>query len=161
IEALHLGKRELRLVGAGVLDDRLQLGIEALPRLERDDAFAGAVRLVEAGRIVEARHPVEPKRDVGAGADELRAIDQAELHADENLGWRSGLGKGAEAAIDLAAGAERADLEALHVVSAIDLAAKPATHAHAGIAAHERLDPERRVELVPQCLPAAGIDPGN
>src|SRR5438093_1287345 len=41
------------------------------------------------------------------------------------------------------------------------LAAEPAAHAHAGIAAHERLDAERRVKLVPQRLPAAGIDPGD
>ena len=76
IEPLHLGKRKGGLRGAGVLDDGLELGIERLPCLERDDAFAGAVRLVEARRVIERRHPVEPERDVGAGADEFGAVDR-------------------------------------------------------------------------------------
>jgi hypothetical protein len=35
--------------------DRLHLAVERLPGLERDDALAGAVRLVEAGPVVERR----------------------------------------------------------------------------------------------------------
>jgi hypothetical protein len=47
------------------------------------------------------------------------------------------------------------------IVEALDLAPEPAAHAGAGIAAHERLDAERRVELVPQRLPAGRVDPGD
>jgi hypothetical protein len=47
------------------------------------------------------------------------------------------------------------------VIAAFDLVAKPAAHAHPGIAGHEGLHPERRVEFVPQRLAAAGIDPGD
>jgi len=61
----------------------------------------------------------------------------------------------------LYAQAERADFQAVHVVAAFELAAEPAAHAHPGIAAHERLDAERRVKLVPQRLATAGIDPGD
>jgi hypothetical protein len=65
------------------------------------------------------------------------------------------------AAIHLAAEPERTDFQAFHVVETLDLAAEPAAHADAGIAAHERLCAERLVELVPQRLPAARLDPGD
>ena len=68
-----------------MLHNGLHLGIEAVPRLERKNAFAGAVRLVEAGRIVERCHAVEPERDVGARPDKFGAIDQTRLHAGEDL----------------------------------------------------------------------------
>src|SRR5262249_59838172 len=81
--------------------------------------------------------------------------------AGEDLAGRRRLRRRAEPAIDLAAEPERADLQPLEIVESLRLAAEPAAHAHAGVAAHERLDPERRVELVPQRLAAAGIDPGD
>ena len=132
-----------------------------VPGLERDDALAGAVRLVEARAVIERREAIEPERDVGAGADEFGGVDHARLQRDQNFARRGGLRYGAEPAIDFAAEAERADFQAVHVVAAFELAAKPAAHAHAGVAAHERLDAERRVELVPQRLAAAGVDPGD
>ena len=95
------------------------------------------------------------------GPDELGAVDQARLQAGENLARRGRLRGRAEPAIDFAAESERADFQALHVVDALELAAEPAAHADAGIAAHERLHAERRIELVPQRLAAAGIDPGD
>ena len=58
-------------------DDRLQMRIETLPGLQRDDAFAGSVRLVEAGRVIELRDPIKPERDVGAWPDEFDAVDEA------------------------------------------------------------------------------------
>ena len=88
-------------------------------------------------------------------------IDHAGLQAGEDFSRRRGLRRGAEPAIDLAAQAQRADLHAAQIGQALDLAAEPAAHADAGVAAHERLDAERRVELVPQRLAAAGIDPGD
>src|SRR4029079_16664114 len=71
------------------------------------------------------------------------------------------LRRGAKTAVDLAAEAKRAQLQAAHVGEAFDFAPEPAAHAYAGIAAHEGLHAERRVKLVPQCLSAAGIDPGD
>ncbi len=41
---------------------RCAADFEALAVLGRDDALAGAVRLVEAGIVVERRHPIEPER---------------------------------------------------------------------------------------------------
>ena len=93
------------------------------------------------------------------GPDEFRAVDHARLQAREDLGRRRGLRRGAEPAEHLAAEAEHAHLEAAQVGEALDVAAEPAAHAHAGIAAHERLRAERRIELVPQRLTAAGLDP--
>ena len=161
VEPLHLAERVARFRSAGVRDDRLQVGLERLPGLQRHDAFAGAVRLVEAGAGVDRRDAIEPERDVGAGADELGGVEHAGLQRGEDFAGRRRLRRRAEPAIDLAAEAERADLQAAHVVERFDLAAEPAAHAHAGVAAHERLDAERRVELVPQRLPAAGLDPGD
>src|SRR6185437_12101901 len=69
--------------------------------------------------------------------------------------------RGAEPAIDFSAEAKRADLDAAQIGEVFQLAAEPAAHADAGIAAHEWLDPERRVNLIPQRLPAAGLDPGD
>ena len=88
-------------------------------------------------------------------------VEHAGLQAGEDFARRRRLRRRAEPAIDLAAEPERADLQAAQVVEALDLAAEPAAHADAGIAAHERLDAERRVKLVPQRLPAAGVDPGD
>lgn len=79
----------------------------------------------------------------------------------ENLRGRRGLRRGAEAAIDFAAETERAYLHAAQVSAALHLVAKPAAHANAGVAAHERLHTERRVKLIPQSLTATGIDPGD
>src|SRR3974390_1316948 len=110
-------------------DDRLELGGERIPRLQRDNAFAGAVRLVEAGIIIERRNAVEPERDVGAGADELGPIDDPGLQAGEDPRWRRGRRRGAEPAIDLAAEAEGAQFQAAQIGEAGDLAAEPATHA--------------------------------
>ncbi len=44
-----------------------------------------AVRLVEAGILVERRHPIEAERNVGAGADELDRVDDAGLQARQDL----------------------------------------------------------------------------
>ena len=88
-------------------------------------------------------------------------VEHAGLQAGEDFGRRRGLRRRAEPAIDFAAEAERADFQALRSARAFELAAEPAAHADAGIAAHERLHAERRVELVPQRLSAAGIDPGD
>ena len=85
----------------------------------------------------------------------------AGLQRHQDFAGRRGLRDGAEPAIDFAAEPERADFQAAHIVAAFDLAAEPAAHAHAGIAAHERLDAERRIKLVPQRLAAAGVDPGD
>src|SRR6185437_5573783 len=87
--------------------------------------------------------------------------EHARLQAGEDLAGRGRLRRRAESAIDLAAEAERADLQPLEIVEPLELAAEPAAHAHAGIAAHERLDAERRIELVPQPLPAAHMNPGD
>src|SRR5262249_57287435 len=92
---------------------------------------------------------------------DLGAVEPPGRQAHENLAGRRGLGRRAEPAEHLAAEAERADLQALHVVERVDLAAEPAAHADAGIAAHERLHAEARVYVVPQRLAAAGLDPGD
>src|ERR1700722_5152000 len=130
-------------------DDRLGLGVERLPSLAVHQALAGAVRLVEAGAVVVGRDAIEPERDVGAGADEFGGVEHARLQAGEDFARRRRLRRRAEPAIHFAAEAERADFQALEVVEALRLAPEPAAYAHAGVAAHERLDAERRVELVP------------
>src|SRR6516225_312693 len=61
--------------------DRLQLAVEPLPGSERDDALAGAVRLVETWIVIERRIAVEPERDVGTGPDEFGAFDQPDCSA--------------------------------------------------------------------------------
>src|SRR3981189_1065861 len=134
-------------------DDRLEVAGEALPDLEIDQAFTGAVGLVEARAVIERRDAVEPKRDIGARADEFGAFEHARLQAGEDLARRRGLRRRAEPAIHLAPQPERADLEALEVVQALQLAPEPAAHADPGIAAHERLDPEGRVNVGPPPLP--------
>src|SRR5204863_8784112 len=79
VEPLHLGQRKGRLRRAGVRDDGFEFGVERLPDFQRHDAFAGAVRLVEPWTIIERRDAVEPERNVGAGTDELGAVDHARL----------------------------------------------------------------------------------
>src|SRR4029077_6312828 len=116
---------------------------------ERDDALAGAVRLVETRIIIERRITIEPERDIGAGPDEFGALDQARLHRHQDFARRGGLRIGPEPAIDFAAQSERAEFQAADIVAALDLAAKPAAHARSGIAGHERFHAERRIELVP------------
>ena len=109
VEFLHFGEREIRFRRAGVRDDGLKFGRQRLPDFQRDDAFARAVRLVEAGIIIKRRGAVESERDVGARPDEFRAVDDAGLQAGENFARRRGLRRGAEPAIDFAAeaGSER------------------------------------------------------
>src|SRR5262249_31121069 len=82
-------------------------------------------------------------------------------HAGEDLAWRSSLRSSTKAAIDFSAQPERADFQTFHVIGAMELAPKPAAHAHPGIACHERLYGERSIELVPQRLTPSYIDPGN
>src|SRR5260370_19587595 len=50
-----------------------------------ENAFSGAIRLVEARRVIERCHAVEPEGDVGAGSDKFGAVDQTRLHAGEDL----------------------------------------------------------------------------
>jgi len=88
---------------------------------------------------------------------EFGAVDDARLQAGEDFRRRRGLRRGAEPAIDLAAKPERADFQPAEIAETLELVAEPAAHADAGVAAHERLDAERRVELVPQRLAAAGL----
>src|SRR4029077_20832034 len=132
VEALHLGQREGGFRGAGVFDDRFHFVVERFPRFQGDDAFAGAVRLVEAGAVIERREAVKAERDVGAGADEFGAVDDAGLQRHQNFAGRCRLWDGAEPAINFAAEAERTDFQTLHVVAALELAAEPAAHAHPG-----------------------------
>src|SRR5215210_3458540 len=140
-------------------DNRLKLRIQRLPSLQGYDAFSRTVRLIEARPIIERRHAVETERDVGAGTYKFRRIDQAGLQATEDFRWWRGLRRPTEAAKHFAAQAESADFQPADVFSTGNLAPKPATHANAGIAAHERLHAERRVNLIPQCLTTAGIHP--
>src|SRR3979490_2151877 len=121
-------------------EDCLEVAGEALPDLEIDEAFAGAVGLVEARAVIERRHAVEPERDVGTRADEFGAVEHARLQAGEDPPRGLGLRRRAEPAIHFAPQPERADLEALEVVQTLELAPEPAAHADPGIAAHERLD---------------------
>src|SRR6202011_3213702 len=121
----------------------LEVGVEPLPRLERDETFTGAVRFVEAGAVVERRHPVEPERDVGPRTDELGTVDHARLQAGEDFAGRRRLRRGAKATKYFSAEPERAQLETLHVLQILEFAPEPAAHAHAGVAAHERLHAER------------------
>ena len=85
VEPLHFREREARFRRGGMRDDRLEVRLERLPGLERHDAFAGAVRLVEAGAHVRRRNPIEPERDVGAGADELGRVEHAGLQAGQDF----------------------------------------------------------------------------
>src|SRR3979409_2754684 len=99
-------------------NNRLEVAGEALPDLEIDQAFAGAVGLFEARAVIERRHAVEPERDVGAGADEFGAVEHARLQAGEDLARRRGLRRRAEPARRFAPQPERAGLQALAVVDA-------------------------------------------
>src|SRR5262245_37226165 len=58
VEALHLRKRKARFRRASVGNDCLGLGVSGLPGLERDDALAGAVRLVEPWPVIERRDAI-------------------------------------------------------------------------------------------------------
>ena len=69
--------------------------------LQRHDAFAGAVRLVEAGAVIDRRDAIEAERDVGAGADEFGGVEHAGLQAGEDLAGRRRLRRRAEPAIAL------------------------------------------------------------
>ena len=82
-----------------------------------------------------------------------------DLSARDDLAARGRHDGGAHAAQDLGAEARHAIAQALEVLRAVDLLVEPAAHLHAGIRGHQRLDVERRVDLVPQCLPAAEVDP--
>ena len=62
---------------------------------------------------------------------------------------------------DVGGEADGADLEAFQVGLGLELAAEPAAHLHAGAAGHEGLEAEGGVELVPQRLAAAMLDPGD
>src|SRR5690242_21498990 len=79
VQPFHFVERERGLRGAGVRDDRLLLGIEAVPQLQRNDAFTRTVRLVEAGRVIEIGEAIETERYVRSRTDELGTIDQARL----------------------------------------------------------------------------------
>src|SRR5882757_7690800 len=103
-------------------DDGLEVAGEALPDLQIDQAFAGAVGLVEARAVIERRHAVEPERDIGARADEFGAVEHARLQAGEDLARRRGLRRRAEPAIHLAAQPERTNLQPLEIVQALQLA---------------------------------------
>src|SRR5262249_5255163 len=156
IEPLHLGERIICFGRAGMGNHGFELVGECVPGLERNDAFAGAVRLVEPGIIIERRNAIEPERYVGAGTDEFGAIDDAGLQAHKDLGRRRSLRRNAKPAIDLTAEAKRSQLETAQVDEALHFAPEPAPHADAGVAAHERLHAEGCVEFVPQSLSSAG-----
>src|SRR4029077_754033 len=144
-----------------VRDNGLELIGERIPRLQRYDAFAGAIRLIEARIIVKWRDAIEPERDIGARSDEFGSVDHSRLETHENFCRRSGLGRDAKSAIDLATEPQRAELEAAQVGEALYLAPEPAAHADPGITGHKGLYAKRGIKLIPQCLPAASIDPGD
>ena len=87
------------------------------------------------------------------GPDKFSAVDHARLQAHQDFGRRCSLRCGAEPAIDFATEAQRAQLQTAQVSEALQFAPEPATHADAGVAAHERLHAEWCVELVPK-MPA-------
>ena len=111
VETLHLGERVVCFRSASMRDDGLEVVGERVPDFQRDDAFAGAVRLVEAGIIVKRRDAIEAERDVGARADEFGAVDHAGLQAHQDFRGRRGLRRGAEPAVDFAAEPECAQFE--------------------------------------------------
>src|SRR5262249_59423934 len=93
---------------------------------------------VEAGVVIEWRNAIEPKRDVGSGADEFCAIDHARLQAYQNLSRRGRLRRDAKPSVNLAAETKRPQLEAAHIGQSFHFAAEPPAHAVARTAAHQR-----------------------
>ena len=109
VEALHFREREIRFDRGRVRDDCPGFGVERLPKLQRDDAFPGAVRLVESGPVVKRRDAIETERNVGAGPDKFRAVDDAGLQTCQHFRGRSRLRGCAHPAEDFAAEPERAE----------------------------------------------------
>ena len=78
-------ERGLRCAGAG--HNRLQFDIERLPRFERNDALAGAVRLVKARAVVEVGKAIEAERNMEPGP-RIRAIDHTGLQRQQDFSRR-------------------------------------------------------------------------
>ena len=91
VEPHHLGEHVVRLRGTGMRDNRLVLVAERVPHLERDDALAGAVRLVEAWIVAARCDVIEAERYIGAVADEFGAVEHARWQRCEDFRRRRGL----------------------------------------------------------------------
>ena len=160
VAGVGLGQGVGVLGGAGMGDHRLQVGRQRSPGRRADDALGGAVRLVEGRPIVQLGDLVEARRKVAGRPQELDAVDRAALQGRVDVRHAQRHGHRTQPLEQLAAQAGAAQLEPLEIGQPVDLVPEPAAHLQAGVAGHERLEPERRVELVPQRLPAAVLDPG-
>ena len=152
---LHVGGDRL----AGNLYDRLQIRRQRFPGRPVHVGLQCGRRLLPAGVVVIPGDGVQPQRDVVVRADPLGGIDGAGLQGGEDL--RSGQRDGGAASPPQHFAAETRDahLEALEIGDRIDLLVEPAAHLHAGIAAGERHQVERLVELAPEIEPAAVVEP--
>ena len=105
------------------------------------------------------RDLIEAEAAVGERAEELDGVDHAGLQGAEDLGRGQGHGGGAQPAVDFAAQPGGADLDPAERGQRPQRRLEPARHIGPRVPRHERLDLERGVGLVPECLPTAEPHP--
>ena len=135
---------------AGVLDDRLEVGRQAVPFRLVDDQLACRRGLVPAGRVVVFGGTLQSELAVEIGSDELGGIDHAALERRKDFAGGQQPHIDAERLIDAPGEAGNAHLQALEVIDLLDRLLEPAGHLHAGIAAQERHQVESVVDLAPE-----------
>ena len=143
----------------GVLDHRLQVLGQLVPGRLVDQQFGDRGGLVPAGRVVVLGGLVQAELAVLERADELGRVDDTALQRREDLAAGQQLDVDAERRVDLPGQPGDAHLQALQVGAGLDLLLEPAGHLHAGVAARQGDHAERRVDLVPQLLATAVVEP--
>ncbi len=161
VHPLGLGQRERILRPTGLGDDRLQVRGQALEELPVYHALTRAVRLVQARAVIVRGGLVEAEGEVARRAGELGRVHRPALQGRQGLARRQRHLDDAHGGIEHAAEPRHAKAQALEVGNRMQLLAEPAAHRHAGIARHERLRAEPGIELVPERLAAAMLDPGH
>src|SRR6266404_1283430 len=109
--------------------------------------------------VIKLGDLVKTKRQVVIGSDPFGTINGAGLQGAKDILTRQLYNRDTELCQSVATLAGQAEFQPLEILDGFYLATEPAAHLDTGIAGQKRLDAIFGIELVPQFLAAAEIDP--
>src|SRR5215467_3996887 len=114
---------------------------------------------MEAGEIIILSRLIQSEIHVSPGSDPLAAIDGAGFERIDDVAAGDGYHSGAHSPQHLCAKLWHTIAQPFEVFGSGHLLVEPAAHLHAGVQSHQRLYIELGVDLVPQCLTTAVVNP--
>ena len=144
----------------GFVDHRLEVIGQRIPGIQVDRAFQHRAGFIPGRGVVVVSHLMQTKGQIIVGPHPVGGIEHAGLQGGEDLATRNGQGGHADPGHRLAGEPWQTQLEALHILERVDFLLEPASHLGAGVTHRERLEVVVGVELVPQLLAAAVVQPG-